>query len=204
MAEKKKKPKGFKMHVKLTFTEPLLGTVPKDPTVYTTFIADNSPEPEVEAGTVPQGATAEERGWTGFHEEGGKLFLYNYTIKGFFKDACSMLSRIPDSCSASLTAFRKCIDGLIFIRPRRIPLVLSGPLGQLERPLRAQTAQGERVALARSDTAPIGSSIEFDVECLGGIPVECLDEWLDYGQNRGLGQWRNAEYGTFTAEWHDC
>lgn len=191
-------------HVKLTFTEPLLGTVPKDPSVYASYIASQSPDLDAtldeELATVPEGATKEEKGWTGFHTEDGKPFLYNYCPKGFFKDACSMLSRVPGTQSKKLTAFRKCIDGLLFVTPRKIEIHLSGPLTPLERPLRAQTAQGERVALARSDTAPIGSYIEFDVQILGAITEDMLREWFDYGANRGLGQWRNASYGSFLAE----
>lgn len=73
-----------------------------------------------------------------------------------------------------------------------------GELGVLERPLRAATAQGERVTLARSDTVPAGSTLVFTINVLGGsISEELLREWLDYGENRGLGQWRNAGYGRF-------
>jgi hypothetical protein len=191
------------LSVRLTFTEPLLGTVPKDPNVYSSYIAGRSLTPETtaeeEIGTVPEGASAEDRGWTGFHTaEDGEPFLYDYVIKGFFKDACSMLTRVDGTESKKLTAFRKCVDGLIFVKPRRIVLHLSGPLTPLERPLRAQTAQGERIALARSDAAPVGSWIEFEVVILGKVPVATILEWLDYGEYRGLGCWRNAAYGRFT------
>lgn len=192
------------LHVKLTFLEPLLGTVPKDPSVYTSYIASLAPDPEEtaaeEIATVPPPASAEDRGWTGFHQDNGSPFLYDYTVKGFCKDACSMLSRVPGTKSKSLTAFRKCIDGLLFVKPRKIPIHLAGPLYIKERPLRAQTAKGERVALTRSDAAPAGSWIEFDLHILGAITLGHIGEWLDYGALRGLGQWRNASWGTFQYE----
>jgi len=192
---------GGLFHVRLTFVEPLLGTVPKDPKVYQTYIAGLSPNVEAtldeEVATVPS-ASEEEKGWTGFHTEDGQPFIYDYSIKGFFKDACSMLTRAGGTESAKLKAFRKCIDGLVFVRPRKIVIVVKGDLFRLERPLRAQTAQGERIALSRSDAAPIGSSVEFDVEILGGVSQLVLAEWLDYGEHRGLGQWRNGGYGSFT------
>lgn len=199
-----KKTAGGKYHVKLTFVEPLLGTVPKDPKVFETYIAGLSPNVEETLGeeleTVPK-ASEEEKRWTGFHTtEDGKPFLYDYAIKGFFKDCCSMLSRATGTESGELKAFKKVIDGLVFVRPRKIPIVLAGELFRLERPLRAQTAQGERVALSRSDAAPIGSSIEFDVNILGGVSEVLLSEWLDYGANRGIGQWRNGGYGSFEYE----
>ena len=108
-----------------------------------------------------------------------------------------MLSRAPGTQSGEVKAFRKIIDGLVFVRPRKIILEVKGELFRLERPLRAQTAQGERVALARSDAAPAGSRIVFDVEMLGGISEVVLAEWFDYGVHRGLGQWRNGGYGQF-------
>ena len=45
----------------------------------------------------------------------------------------------------------------------------------LERPLRAQTAQGERVALARSDTCPPGTSLEFNLWIIGKIKQPLLE-----------------------------
>ena len=109
-----------------------------------------------------------------------------------------MLSRVAGTKSKGLTAFRKCIDGLLFVKPRKIELHLSGPLTVLERPLRAQTAQGERIALSRSDAAPVGSWIAFDLYILGVITLPILTEWFDYGALRGLGCWRNASWGSFT------
>jgi hypothetical protein len=126
--------------------------------------------------------------------------LYSYVIKGFLKDACGMMSRVEDSLSKKVRAYKKVIDGLVFVEPRMIPFVLSGPVGELQRPLRAQTAQGERVALAFSETIPAGSSITFELIVLDdkSVPQELLEEWYGYGSLRGLGQWRSASWGTVT------
>jgi len=184
--------------VRITFVEPLLGTAPKDRELYARYVASKAPDPSGEAETVEE---VEEKGWTGFHQEGGKPFIYDYVIKGFFKDACGMLRRAPGTLSERLKAYKKVIDGLVFVRPRRIFLDLNGQeMGVLERPLRASTPQGERVALARSDAAPPGTRIEFDVVVLGVVTEDLLREWLDYGRRRGLGQWRNGGYGAFEYE----
>jgi hypothetical protein len=71
--------------------------------------------------------------------------------------------------------------------------------------LRAQTAQGERIALAHSETAPAGTIIEFEVKWYDlkgekGNIAECLDEWLEYGALRGFGAWRNSGKGRFRVE----
>lgn len=191
-------------HVVLTFREPLLGTVPKNQDIYRDFVAKKAPKAEDAEQEIQTVEEIEESGWTGFHSLNGTPILYDYVIKGFFKDACSMLRRVPGTLSKDLSAFKKVIDGLVFVSPRMIPIDLKGQsLGVLERPLRAQTPQGERVALARSDYAPAGAVIEFDINFMGGTkgsPEKMLKEWLDYGIFRGLGQWRNASYGSFEYE----
>ena len=109
-----------------------------------------------------------------------------------------MLRRVPKNPNGTLKAYKKVIDGLVFVNPRQILLDLAGKLEWLERPLRAQTAQGERIALARSETAPVGSKIVIEIQLLDPNLDGCVKSWLDYGKLRGLGQWRNASYGRFT------
>lgn len=186
-----------KYQVELVFQEEMLGTVPKDKEIYSTYIESKKPV-EIEAEETDT-IEMEEKGWTGFHSENDKPFIYDYMLKGFFKDACGMLRRQPKSESSKLKAYKKIIDGLIFVNPRKIFITLKGgKLGVNERPIRIQGPQGERVALARSDTAPAGSSIEFEITILGGVSKKLLKEWMDYGILRGLGQWRNAGFGKFS------
>jgi hypothetical protein len=193
-----------KYKITLTLTEEMLGAVPKDEEVYETWVANNTTSENLdeEMDTVPGNGFDEEKGWTGFHMADGKPIEYNYVIKGFFKDACGMLRRASDTKSKNLWAYKKVIDGLVFVFPRQIVLNLPDgvEMGVNERPLRAQTAQGERVALARSDTVPAGTTMEFEVHTLGQVSQALLEEWLDYGCLRGLRQWRNAGFGTFTYE----
>jgi hypothetical protein len=191
----------MKYQVTLTLLEPMLGTVPKDPEVYASHIMTKAALTDEQAAEELESVEhAEEKGWTGFHQVDGKPIIYDYVVKGFFKDACGMLRRVDKSESSKVRAYKKEIDGLVFITPRQIPIRVNGDgMGVLERPLRAQTAQGERVTLARSDTVPAGTVLEFTINALGGsISEQLLREWLDYGENRGLGQWRNAGYGRFS------
>lgn len=188
--------------VTLTFTEEILGATPKDPEIYRTWTTPPGDLTEEQlAEELETLERREEKGWTGFHMLKGTPLLYDYVVKGFFKDACGMLRRASDTKSAKLQAYKKVVDGMIFVTPRRILLNLNGgKMGTNERPLRASTAQGDRVALARSDTCPIGTTMEFMLTILGAVPQALLREWLDYGALRGLGQWRNAGWGTFTYE----
>ena len=99
-----------------------------------------------------------------------------------------------------MKAYKKIIDGCIFPQPRKIEIHMNGEMGNCQRPLRAQTAQGERIALANSEAVPAGSWIEFTVECLEDKHAAAVREWLNYGRYKGLGQWRNSGKGRFTWE----
>ena len=111
-----------------------------------------------------------------------------------------MLRRVKSSKSSKLKAYKKIIDGLIFVEERRIPIEFNGELGNCQRPLRAQTAQGERVALAESEMAPAGSTLTFTITTLEDGLMPAIEEWLRYGRLRGLGQWRNSGMGRFQFE----
>ena len=201
------------LQVRLTFTEKLLGTLPNDDEVYIKFIASKSPDAETIEDEVAALGVDEvvEKGMTVFpRTDEGRPFLYDYQIKGFFKDACSMLSRLGGKSengkkkvvneSTKLTAFKKVIDGLIFVLPRQIPIIFDGEIASCQRPLRAQTAQGERVTLANSEAIPPGAYVEFSVRCFDDNHVAAVKEWLEYGLMRGLGQWRNSGCGRFEYE----
>lgn len=202
------------LKVKLTLIEGMLGTSPANEEVYREFIGSKSPDAlsvEDEVAALGVDAVAE-KGRTVFPRlEDGTPFVYDYQIKGFFKDACSMLSRLTGKDengkkkkavneSSKITAYKKVIDGLIFPKPRKIPVIFDGEMLDCQRPLRAQTAQGERVSLASSDEIPAGATLTFEVVCLDDSNVDAVKEWLDYGLLRGLGQWRNSGKGRFTWE----
>ena len=110
------------------------------------------------------------------------------------------LRRVQGTKSSKLTAYKKVIDGLAFVSPRLIPITLAQgtEVGILERPLRASTPQGERVALARSEMVDAGATIEFTLNLLDPKLEPAVREWFDYGTLRGLGQWRTKGRGTFT------
>jgi hypothetical protein len=64
--------------------------------------------------------------------------------------------------------------------------------------LRAQTAQGERIAIAESETIAAGSVLILEIVLLDEGSELLVREWLDYGKLRGLGQWRNSGKGRFS------
>ena len=188
------------MKVTLTFTDAILGTAPGNAEVYQDFVASKAPPGEAD-GEVEMLPTDEEieKGTTVFRRTpDDKPCLLAYQIKGFFKDACGMLRRVAETHSKKLKAYKKEIDGLIFVTPELIPIDSDHEIDDCERPLRAQTAQGDRVALARSESIAAGATITFSVSCLRPGLIPAVEEWLEYGKLRGLGQWRNSGKGRFT------
>ena len=192
------------MKVQITFTEKILGTSSGNPELHREFIASKAPnaqtrEEEVAALGVDE---VEKKDMTVFpRTEDGKPFLYDYQIKGFFKNACGTLRNVKGTESEKIKSYKKYIDGLVFVNERKIPLEFDGEIGNLQRPLRASTAQGERIALANSETCPEGTKIVFTVTCLKDDLMGAVIEWLDYGKLNGLGQWHNSGCGRF--EWRD-
>lgn len=186
--------------VKVTTTDEILGTASANPEIHREFIAGNAPDaPSMEEEVAAIGAEGVfEKGMTVFPRVDGKPIAWDYQWKGFFKDACGMLRKVPGSECSKIKAYKKEIDGLVFIEPRAIPIVFDGEIGICQRPLRGQTAQGERIALASSESIPAGATMEFNVKCLCDSHMPAIIEMLNYGVLRGFGQWRNSGKGRFT------
>lgn len=192
----------LEMRVRLTFTEEILGTSSNDEEIYANFIGSKSPnapsiQDEIESIGV-DGVT--EKGTTVFSKDAdGKPFLWDYQIKGFFKNAAKLRNYYMKK---KLVAYKTKIDGLVFINERKIPLNIpeGEAIGNCQRPLRAETAQGPRVALASSESCPPGTTIEFTIKCLLDSLMSEVKAWLDYGELNGIGQWHNSGKGRFTWE----
>lgn len=197
------------MKICITLTEEVLGSSPSNEELLASYIASKSPTDDLTAQEVDniKAQAAEERTTIFPKTADGTPFIYDYQIKGMFKDSCKALATAGKAgypggkhCAA-LKAYKKAIDGLIFVSPREIPYNLHGlKMGFCERPLRAQTPMGERVSIAKSETVPAGSTIEFEVTCLDQKLEDVVRECFDYGTLRGLGQWRNSGKGRFIWE----
>lgn len=194
---------GNVLKIKVTFLEEVLGTASNNKEIHEEFIASKAPDAaslEEEVAAVGVEETFE-KGMTVFpRDEQGRPIAWDYQWKGYFKDACGMLRKVPGSECSKIKAYKKEIDGLIFPEPRAIPFDLGGmEIGICQRPLRGQTAQGERVALASSESIPAGATMTLTIRMLTGVE-KAVREMLDYGQLRGFGQWRNSGKGRFTYE----
>lgn len=200
------------MRVKLTFLEPVLGSSPNNEEIYTEFIGSKSPDAmtlkeEVEA--LGDDVVAE-KGTTVFpRDDDGTPLFWNYQIEGFFKGTAGFLRTVPGTLSSKVKAYKKNIDGRIFVEGdisdtnktgRKIRINDAFPMDLYQRPLRASTPQGERVSLACSERIPEGANCEFNITCLVDDDMEMVKEWLDFGRRNGLGQFRNSGMGRFRWE----
>lgn len=189
--------------VKITFKEEVLGTANSDKDIHEEYIASKAPDApskkeEVEALSVEEVVL---KGMTIFpKDDEGNPFLWDYQVKGFFKSAAAAGSYIGGN--SKLSNYKKKIDLLVFVNERKIPLCIPDgmTMGNCQRPLRAQTMQGERVALANSETCPAGTTATFTVRVLDDGLLGFVEQWLDYGQYNGFGAWRNSSKGSFTWE----
>lgn len=205
--------------VRLTFLEKCLGTLPSNEQIYRDYIAtkNEARTTKIVEEEVAALAPEEESGRpvTTFarvtDKKGNKQpAIKGYVLKGMFKNACQALRDCDDTLSSQITAYKKFIDQKIFVNvatPSPYSIInVAGDVYKdeklpiLERPLRASTPQGERVALTASEYVPEGSTIDFQITALNDAAFALVFEWLDYGMLNGLGCWHNAGQGRFTYE----
>lgn len=202
--------------IRITFIREILGTLCADPEVHKKYIAaeltkgnnaENEKRLAEELAALPAGEVATLPVTRFYRDPRGRPSLADYQVKGFLKEALETLLDVEDGQHKigrrKLSPFtvKGLVDGHVFVSPRWLPLSEAGiPLATLTRPLRAQTMQGPRVALATSEVIPAGTVLEFQIRTLSDDWDAWLPKALEYGCLRGLGQWRNAGYGSFTYE----
>ncbi len=189
-----------KLSVRLEFVSPILGSSPADTEIYSNYIASNAPDAKSLQEEIQDSSSqeVEEKKMTVFFKDAeGNPFIYDYIIKGFFKNACKAMKQTDGSITGKLSNYKGKIDNNIFIVERRIPFKFEGDMSVLQRPLRADTAQGPRVALSSSEMIPAGAVIEFSMYILTDELANYVKEWLDYGILNGICQWHNGGYGRF-------
>ena len=205
-------------HLKIVLTEPMLATSPANPEVYKEFIASRKKSetdaelPKDEIETLPA-EKQELTGWSVFHRDDAGLFIFDYHIRGFLKEAATSVigkdkEKENEAGVKGVSAVKSKIDRWLFVTPRRIYLhhagngaILSKPDEPLERPIRAMTMQGPRTSLKRSDTVAAGTWLEANILVLPlgerELNSKLIHQCLAYGQFMGLGEWRTGSYGRF-------
>lgn len=190
------------LKVEVIFDEEVLGTASGNPDLHRDYIASNAPDAMKLAEEVASIGTEEvfEKSMTVFsRNKEGNPIVFDYQWRGYFKDAFKALRKVPKSKCSAIKNYKQEIDGLVFVTPRQIPIQMGedAKIDICQRPLRASTAQGERIALASSESVPVGSKMTFDIQLLNPSDEKAIIECLNYGRLRGFGQWRNSGKGRF-------
>ncbi len=169
-------------------------------------------------------AEVELRGVTVFlhDKKTGRPCIGDHMIYGFMKAASEALIRADDKTGESrgvvlksiaytksiINQFVRCEEQFI-VFDRDVRRGKDGAPSYLQRSLRAMTAQGPRISLAKSEVIEAGASLSFTLKVLGPSDGEVHSKYLSesaireifsYGELTGLGQWRNAGNGMFIAE----
>ncbi|MBQ9720993.1 MAG: hypothetical protein IJV64_09915 [Oscillospiraceae bacterium] len=196
-----------KLTICATLLEEMLGTAAADKKIHENYIASKAEDAEkIEEEIASLGVDGVvEKSMTVFpKDKDGCPILWDYQVRGYLKESIGFLKKTGEAkACAGVRAHKKTVDGNIFVQPRKIRLempVEGGKLGDCQRPLRAETAQGPRVALANSETVPAGTQFTFDVICFNDGDAKAVVEAMDYGLFHGMGQWRNSGKGVFDYE----
>lgn len=187
----------------LTLLEPMLGTVPLNKQLYTDYLASKLLQKEKNLTEEEKKQRIEEeldlvqeieKATTGFYRDDYGIYIMNYQIKGFLKEAANILKD-----NIGVRNARSKVDNYVFVAPRRI-YIAEAPSGYLERSLCVITPQGPRTCLARSEYVEAGISFYIEITLIKNkdLKFEHIEKLLNYGREKGLGQWRNAGYGAFS------
>ena len=137
------------MKVRIKLLEEALGSSPSNEDLMSTYIASKAPTADLTSEEIDniKAQNAEDRITVFPKQADGTPFIYDYQIKGMLKDSCKALAAAGKAgypggkACAGLKAYKKAIDGLIFVYPREIPYDLHGlKMGYCERPLPAGRA----------------------------------------------------------------
>lgn len=199
------------IHCRGIFVEEVLGGLPGDKQIYSTYVASKAPDAKTMAEEIAiyGEEEIEQQQTTVFPRCKNEICVIEYQMRGFLKSAAEALKRAG---LLEVTAHKKVINDLIRISAKESDdkidrfIPFHSPDGKknvpylVQRPLRAETAQGPRTALASSEALPAGTWFEFYMHLLSAKITGTVLSWMEYGKLNGLMQWRNAGLGRFRVE----
>lgn len=198
------------IHCRGTFIEDYLGSRPGSMQIFTDYVASNAPDAKTmkeEIELYGEEDVEDVKTTKLYRDKDGDFCIISYQLRGFLKSAAEAVKRAG---ILTVTAHKKVIHDTIKIsgtpayRPLQRYIKLRPPEKTREylnqRPLRADTPQGERTALASSEALKAGTTFEFWMHLFTKQVEGAALSWFEYGAYSGLGQWRNAGFGRFLLE----
>lgn len=213
-----------KWKIRLNFVRDILGGQPADPEIKRSYIkakmisgktglsgsvATEKIESEIENANRDESIRdIDDKSITVFYrDENGRPCISDVQLRGFVKDAFAFVAREngllqkKDGSNYSGDAkYKKWIGDRIMF-DRQYYVLAENVDGIMERPLRAETQMGPRVAITASELIKgPGRSIAFSLTTTDDVDKSLMDQILSRGMFRGIGQWNNAQWGTFEFE----
>jgi len=212
----------FGMDCTCALIQEILGTSASNKNIaedFQTSKSNDSVKSAEELDALPDEETVEKGMTVFFRDDQDRLCICDYQVRGFLKEAFSVLRLIPGTACfeaakktckgedknpfATQYGHKKVVDNDITVYPRFIPIEMpeGGVITTCQRPLRSddwKAPGGVRVALANSESAPAGSKLRFTIHLQKESLIPLVLEALAYGQRKGFGQWRNSGKGSFT------
>ena len=139
-----------------------------------------------------------------YRNEKGIPCIADHQIRGWIKEVAGIVGPIDnwhnkkDGSGFKNEHYKNWIGSKIFFPKRWHNFAKKPVISIFDRPLRAMTMQGPRVSIASSECIPAGNSITIEFGVTPDVPKEYLVELFKFGQMRGISQWSNAQFGTFT------
>lgn len=228
--------------VRATILEEMLGMTPGDPESFTKFLEFRKAKLGVKAAQIDNDKTEEELKALRFRvdemkadntensvdvfprSEDGAPIIWDYQIRGFFKDSmkalkdmlaikktkgegddekAAALKKLSKMTVSSVAGFSKMpatwVDRGVFVGPRQIKIEMpeGSSMGYCQRPLRVEKFPKDITSLKNSETVPEGSVVKFKVGILNDADEKLVLACLHYGFLRGFGEWRNSGKGRF-------
>jgi hypothetical protein len=140
-----------------------------------------------------------------FRDVNGTPSISDVQIRGFMKDAFAfvgkeekLLKKSSGEAYSSDDSYRRWIGERLCFLQQYFPL--TGVVDALSRPIRVMTPQGHRVSITSSERVKAPSSIMVEFQTTDDVQKEWIEKVLNRGMFKGISQWANAQYGTFTYE----
>lgn len=143
-----------------------------------------------------------------YRNEKGEPCIADHQLRDFVKEAFSFLNGqnkylckkakdgVEGGAYGSDYAKRWISERINFLE-RFCSFTKKPEVATMERPIRMQTMQGPRVALKSSEYIKAGNGITVRMCTTDDVDIKIVKELFDRGMWHGLGQWSNAQFGSF-------
>lgn len=201
--------------VRIEFIKPVVGALPKNSGVIEAWIRSRQRrgvDPKyirelIEKVRKEVGADENaSKHYTTFKRDEEGIYIEDRNIKAMLREAANVLEAFKGSGSS---ARKQTFQHGLFVKPERIRFLRDGevirePETTQERAVHVMTPRGPRSTVKLEDVVLPGAQLQFEIWVVvpssrGGahIPEAMLRDWIELGQEIGLGGSRSQQFGKY-------